>query len=135
MSDWIVYIIIFAIGAGSGALLATKRPHQGGKTAVGREEAKTLKRLYKASPAFFNCLRADLDKPEYRQVREFAILASSRVTFVSDVLRFVYYEEDLAELKTITSKLEDSGFVDDVTRGKTPIYRIRENFVAALEAL
>ncbi len=129
MTSWITHVLAFLLGAGAGAFLALR---YGGRA---DDPHKALRRLYKDSPRFFDELRGELDKPEFRHVREFAILESSRVTFVSEDLRFVYYEEDLPGVTVLAKALEDHGFADDVTRGKTPIFRIRENFVEALKSL
>jgi len=91
--------------------------------------------MYRDTPRFFDELRRELEKPEFRHVREFAILESSRVTFVSEDLRIVYYEEDIPDVKQVAAALEDCGYADDVTRGKTPIFRLRENFIEALKTL
>lgn len=136
MPDWITYLLVFALGAGVGAFIAMRVSGGGGRfSAADREKKKALNRLYKESPAFFDCLRADLKKPEGQMVREFAILESGRVTFVSDVLRFVYYEDDLPDVKKLAEKLESDGFVEDVTPGKIPIYRMRGSFIESLKAL
>ena len=103
--------------------------------AAGRILASSCSVCTRKSPRFFDEIRQELDKPEFRHVREFAILESSQVTFVSEDLRFVYYEEDLPEVKSLATALEDSGFIDEVTRGKTPTFRLRENFVEALKSL
>lgn len=134
MSNWITHVLAFLLGAGAGAgaLLVLR---YGSRSAGARDPHEALRRLYKGSPSFFDEIRRELDKPEFRHVREFAILESSRVTFVSEDLRFVYYEEDLPGVTALAKALEDHGFADDVTRGKTPIFRIRENFVTALKSL
>jgi len=100
-----------------------------------RDNKKALKGLRKESRAFFDELRKDIDKPEFVQVREFAIVESSQITFVSEDLRFVYYEEDFPNIKSIAKKLDKLGFIDDATRGKTPIYRMRERLVETLREL
>jgi len=132
MYGWITHIFAFLLGTVAGAAAFSWRAGRKG----GREEPrKLLQRLYKESPRFFDEIRRELDKPEFRHVREFAILESSQVTFVSEDLRFVYYEEDIPEVTSLAAALEDSGFVDEVTRGKTPTFRLRENFVEALKFL
>lgn len=134
MSSWITHVLAFLLGAGVGAgvLLALR---YGGRSAGMHDPQKSVRRLYKELPRFFDEIREELNKPEFRHVREFAILESSRVTFVSEDLRFVYYEEDLPGVTALAKALEDHGLADDVTRGKTPVFRIRENFVEALKSL
>lgn len=132
MSGWIAYLGVFALGVIVGVVGAKSLGGRGGET---RDPGKNLRRLYKSSPRFFDVMREDLGRPEFTNVREFAILESAAETFVSEDLRFVYYEEDIPDLKSIAAALEDGGFADEVTRGKTPIFRLRENFVDGLKLL
>lgn len=132
MSGWVSHAVAFLLGGAVGAVLFAW--FQGRKKGA-RDPNRILRSLYKDSPKFFDELRRELDRPEFRQVREFAVLESGRETFVSEDLRFVYYEEDIPELKSLATALADSGFVDEVTRGRTPIFRLRENFLEALKSL
>ena len=132
MSGWITHILAFLLGGIAGAAVFS---WQAGRKGAGQDPRRILRRLYKDSPKFFDDIRQDLDKPEFRHVREFSILKSSQATFVSEDLRFVYYEEDNPDVRSLAAALEDSGFVDEVTRGKTPTFRLRENFVEALKSL
>ena len=120
MSGWLTHAAAFLLGAGVGGLsyawyVALRDPRQ------------LLRRLYKDSPRFFDELRQELGKPEFKDVREFAILESSRATFVSENLRFVYSEEDIPELKRIG--------IDDIfgpgMATETLISYIRENIKKA----
>lgn len=131
MSAWVTYIFVFLVGLVAGIFLAprisrARRRDDGGQV---------LKRLVRNSQGFFDELRKDLNRPEFLNVREFAIVESSESTFVSEDLRFVYYEEDFPELKSVAEELDKLDFVDDVTKGKTPIYRVRERLVMALRDL
>lgn len=131
MSGWLTHIATFLLGGVVGVIGAQWLAGRGDT----RDPGKSLRRLYKASPRFFEVIREDLDRPEFRNVREFAILESSAETFVSEDLRFVYYEEDIPDVRSIAESLENGGFADEVTRGKTPIFRLRENFIEALKLL
>lgn len=128
MSAWVSHILVFIVGTAVGIVLAVKFGVGGGAP----DGRKALRRMFRESRAFFDELRNDLERPEYVNVREFAIVESSQQTFVSEDLRFVYYEEDFPDIKAVAEKLDNLGFVDDVTSGKTPIYRVREQLVAAL---
>ncbi|MGI9343753.1 MAG: hypothetical protein ACR2QV_13025 [Gammaproteobacteria bacterium] len=134
MSGWIAYVGVFLLGVIVGVAGAKSIGGRGGSGNT-RDPGKNLRRLYKTSPRFFDVIREDLSRPEFSAVREFAILESAAETFVSEDLRFVYYEEDIPDVKSIAAALEDGGFADEVTRGKTPIFRLRENFVEALKLL
>jgi hypothetical protein len=132
MTGWITHIVAFLLGGVAGAIFVSRRAGGGSGS---QDPRKSLQRVYRESPKFFDDLRDELDRPEFRHVREFAILESSRVTFVSENLRFVYYEEDIPDLRALATRLEDLGYLDEVSPGKTPIFRLRENFVEALKAL
>lgn len=132
MSGWLSLTVAFLAGGVVGAVLYG---WYSGRASSAGDPRQLLRRLYKDSPRFFDEVRQELDRPEFRHVREFAILESSRVTFVSEDLRFVYYEEDIPEIRQIAEALESGGFADEVTKGKTPIFRLRENFVDALKSL
>ena len=129
MSAWISHILVFCAGIAVGVFLGPRLGF-GGRS---HDDGKALQRIIRQSQDFFDELRKDLNRPEFLNVREFAIVESSQSTFVSEDLRFVYYEEDFPELKSIARKLDKLGFVDDVTSGKTPIYRVREKLVLVLK--
>jgi len=133
MTGWTMHLFTFlaGIGVGAGGLLLVMRNRKSNSS----RPDKTLRRLYKECPEFFDNIRGELGRPEFQGVREFAIVQSAEVTFVSEGMKFVYYESEISNLKEIAAELEESGFVDDVTRGKTPLYRMRESFVTALSSL
>jgi hypothetical protein len=132
MTSWITHFLAFLAGAGAGIILAANRYRLAGSGQGRRVSDKILQRLYKECPEFFKDLRTELDKAEFQDVREFAIIESSQVTFVSEDVKFVYYEDELPRLKEIVATLEDEGFIDEVSRGKTPLYRMRGTFITAL---
>ena len=132
MSGWLTHVVAFLLGGAVGAVLV--RWNAGRRTGA-PDPRKILQRSFKDSPQFFEEIRRELEKPEFRDVREFAILESGRATFVSEELRFVFYEEDIPGLKAIAELLEENDFADDVTRGKTPVYRLRESFIDTLKSL
>jgi len=135
MTGWITHLLAFLVGAGAGVFLADKLLRRAGSGQGRRASDKLLRRLYMECPEFFNNLREELDKAEFRGVREFAIIESAQVTFVSEDVKFVYYEDEMPHLKDIAATLEEEGFIDEVTRGKTPLYHMRESFITALRFL
>lgn len=132
MTGWITHLLALLIGAGIGAYFMANRQRSPGNGSGRRASDKILQRLYKDCPEFFDNLRAELGKVEFRDVREFAIVESAQNTFVSEDVKFVYYEDEMPRLKEIAATLEDEGFIDEVTRGKTPLYRMRDTFITAL---
>ena len=130
MTGWITHLLAFLAGAGAVLLLLVTRRNR-----AGSQSDKVLRKLYRKCPDFFDDVRTELGKAEFKDVREFAILKSSQIPFVSEDVKFVYYEDELPDLQEIAAGLENHGFIDDVTRGKTPLYRMRETFVIALGSL
>lgn len=138
MESWLPYMLTLAAGLAIGILVARfalGRSSGRGSGAIDKNAGKLIQRLYDESPRFFTSIKDDLTRPGFAEVREFAIIASSDVTFVSEELRFVYYEDEVPNLQNLAKTLEDHGFVDDVTSGRTPIFRMKENFVRALDSL
>ena len=131
MTGWITHLLVFFLGAGIGGFLMASRAGRSSRV----QPNKALRRLYKECPKFFDEVRTELGKAEFRDVREFAIVESAQITFVSENVRLVYYEDELPNLKEIAVALEEHGFIDEVTQGKTPLYRMRDSFVTALGSL
>ena len=88
MASWLTYILVLAFGVGVGMLFASRRSQPNTGLATVKESGKSLKRLYKDCPKFFDNIREELGRPGFEDVREFAILESSSVTYVSDKLKF-----------------------------------------------
>lgn len=139
MESWLAYLLTIivgiAVGIAIGYFIFARPSGAAVKSAAAKDADKTLRRLYDQSPKFFAAVKDDLTRPEFAHVREFAIVASSEITFVSEELRFVYYEDEVPNLKGLAETLEDNGFIDDVTSGRTPIFRMREHFVEVLDLL
>ena len=131
MTSVVTHLLAFVIGAALGAYFISSRSGSGGQS----QADKTLLRLYRQYPDFFNSLRTELSRDEFRDVREFAILDSAQSTFVSEDVKLIYYEDEITDLRAIADTLEEHGYIDEVTRGKTPLYRLRESFVTALGSL
>jgi hypothetical protein len=77
-------------------------------------------------------IQKDLNQDKTGLIRELVVLSSPTVIFNNTKPRFVYYESKHPNLQLIIDRLEDMGFVDDVTYGNTPMYRMTPDFVAAV---
>jgi hypothetical protein len=80
-------------------------------------------------------MREDLRNDETGLVMEFVLLPNRNVSFWHSKPRFVYYESEHPNLQLKIDRLEDMGFVIDVTPGNAPIYRMTPEFVAALRGV
>jgi hypothetical protein len=88
-------------------------------------------------PELTNEMRADLETPEGKLVREFFVLPNHSVMLGgSSKPRFIYYEDDNPNIMSQLDLLEEHGLVKDVTPdgNNTPIYRMSEKLVAQLRA-
>ena len=139
MESWLPTLLILIIGTVAGVAIGYfifgRASGLAGRNVADKSASKRLRRLREEAPTFFDSVKDDLTRPEFAHVREFAIVASSDITFVSEELRFVYYEDEVPNLKDLAKSLEDDGFVDNVTSGRTPIFRMREHFVEVLDTL
>jgi hypothetical protein len=74
-------------------------------------------------------MKNDLQGNQGKFVREFFVMSRRHVMGGSEKPRFIYYEEDHDNLRGKIDILENRGYVEDVTPGNTPIYRMSEEFV------
>jgi len=79
-------------------------------------------------PVLIAQMKEDLFLEGWRTVREFSVVRKG-VLLKSSASRFVYYPEDHDDLYGKLTILENCGYVSEVTTGKTPIYRMTEEFV------
>ena len=77
-------------------------------------------------------MRKDLRNDQTGLVMEFVLLSNRNVAFGHSKPRFIYYESEHPHLQLKIDRLQDIGFVIDVTRGNAPIYRMTPEFIAAL---
>jgi hypothetical protein len=80
-------------------------------------------------PALVAEIKKDLEGEDSKCVREFFVMSKQHILGGSEKPRFIYYEEDHANLRGKIDILENHGYVADITPGNTPIYRMTEEFV------
>lgn len=80
----------------------------------------------------FQEMASDLKGDNSGAIREFVILPNERVVFNGSVPRFVYFESKHHDVRNQVALLAEAGYVQDVTVGSAPIFRMREEFVAML---
>jgi uncharacterized protein YlbG (UPF0298 family) len=98
-----------------------------------KESAVNLRRNFinvaSAMPELIQEIQRDLQREELKVVRDLYILPSKRVVFNLSGKYFVYYEDEHDDLQHKFKRLEDYGFVRDVTCTNTPKYRMSDEFV------
>ena len=81
-------------------------------------------------------MKADLAGDGKGHVREFFVLPNDRVGLGRiEKLRFFYFEDQHENLRGKLDILDNAGYIDDVTPGRTPIFRMSEDFVRLLVKL
>jgi len=122
-----------AIVGGAGQYLADRFTDQRRKQDSTSEAQKKFVQVKAAMPALVAEMLQDLNNDQSQSIREFVVTPNKRVTFNSSKPRFIYYEDDLNGLRLHVDRLFEGGYLDDVTVGNAPIYRMREHFVVLLK--
>ena len=74
-----------------------------------------------------------LKNEKSKLIREFFVLPNRRVMLGgSSKPRLIYFEEDYTDLRNKLDILHDYGFLEDVSVGRAPIFRMRPEFVRLL---
>ncbi len=96
---------------------------------------KRFAELSKIMGELFKEMADDLKEDKSFAIREFVILPNERVMFSSNVRRFAYYETRHPNIRNQVALLAEAGYVQDVTVGNAPIFRMQEALVSMLRRL
>ena len=92
-----------------------------------QEFLKAVKYMPELLKTFWDDLQSD------QFVREFFVIPNRQVRLGgSEKKRWIYYEEDYSNLLNKLSILEEFGFIEDVSIGNAPIYRMTDDFIQML---
>jgi hypothetical protein len=117
---------LFSCDGASDKILTTKPP----AAMASHSPNPTIQLIFKQMSKLFNEMKNDLERPGGEFVREFFVLRSRSVVLGgSSKPRFMYYEDEHKNLRGQIDRLENIGYVIDVTPGNVPIYRMTEDFV------
>jgi hypothetical protein len=118
-----------AIGA-AGMYYAEKYTDQRRRSEYNKERKRAFLHTKRQMPELITAIKADLSKEENRFIREFFVLHDRQVCFGgSQKPRFVYYEDEHANLLGKLDILENENYLTDVTPGNTPMFRMSEDLV------
>lgn len=123
-----------AIGS-AGQYLADRFTDQRRAQQATSENKKRFSGLNEIMGVLLNEMAEDLKNDKSSAIREFVILANERIMFNSSVPRFAYFESKHPNVKNQVALLAEAGYVQDVTVGNAPIFKMREEFVAMLRTL
>lgn len=120
-----------AVGS-AGQYLADRFTDQRREQKKVSDEKKRFAKLNGLMPQLFEEMAKDLRDDQSATIREFVVSANRNISFNGSKPRFMYFESDHRSLKNQVSLLADAGYVQDVSVGNAPIFRMRENFVLLL---
>jgi len=103
-----------------------------------KKEASALKKLWKdieeRFPEIINEMRTDLLSTQGKGIRAFFLKESNTYIAFTSEPSFEYHTDKHPELRAAVLYLSQHGFVQDITPGNTPMYRINEKLVDFLRA-
>ncbi|MGQ7956826.1 hypothetical protein ACUTAF_03740 [Pseudomonas sp. SP16.1] len=129
-------LLSLSIGFLSGALTGAAGNYLADKFTDARrekKEAKASEKLWKdielRFPEIIEEMRSDISSPQGKGVRAFFIKESNTVIAFTSEPCFEYHTDKHPELRAAVLYLAQHGFVQDITPGNTPMYRINERLV------
>jgi len=124
----------FVVGAFTGAAghyLGEKYTDKRRRKEHASEEDRIWEDLVSRFPKIIAELKEDARKPEFQSVREFFV-KSSRTKVNRSEPYFEYHTDVHTDLGAAIAQLERLGYIEDVTPGNCPMYRMTEEFVDKL---
>jgi hypothetical protein len=132
--DWFSVAVGFVVGAFTGAAgtyLADKytdvRRANEARSNADRQWQDTCERF----PKIVSEMKADVRNPEYADIRKFFV-KSSKTTVNKAEPGFEYHTDVHRDLSAAIEYLEELGYIENITPGNFPMYRMREKFVDLL---
>jgi len=92
------------------------------------EKWEDLKRRF---PKVIEEMTTDANNPEMKGVRRFFVKSRGTVLNNSEP-SFVYLTNDHADISAALAYLVELGYIEDITPGNCPLYRMKEHFVDKL---
>ena len=130
------HLVTFVGGAlvgGAGQYLADKFTDQRRNQESKSVAARQFDELKGAMPRLFAEMLKDVSDDKAQSVREFVVMPNRRIGFNGDKPRFSYFEDEHPGLRNQVDRLHFAGYLDDVTVGNAPIYRMHEHFITLLK--
>lgn len=129
-----VLAVGFLVGALTGAtgqyLAAKYTDERRDKEAASAQRAQ-WKEVERRFPAIITEMKEDARNSKLQSVREFFV-KSSRTTINRDEPCFEYHTDVHTDIGAAVRYLEELGYIEDITPGNCPMYRMREHFVDLL---
>ena len=128
-----IALLIGVLGGALGFCWGTKYLKEKRQREATSKLVNNFKKVSVLMPKLISEIKADVKNDESANVREFFVLPTSKHSFSSSKKRFAYFEEQHNDLREKLDILERNGFVRGVISGKTPVYRLSDEFVELLK--
>ena len=127
----------FLAGGLTGAMgnyIADKYTDQRREKKATKEARKIWDRTVRLFPAIIAEMKVDVCNHEFAHVRKFYVKTRGS-TIHSSVASFEYHTDVHVNLITAVAHLVDAGYIDDITPGNCPMFRMRLPFIDLLKSL
>ncbi|MFC0131387.1 hypothetical protein CR105_03125 [Massilia eurypsychrophila] len=134
--DWFSTAVGFVVGSFTGAAgtyLADKYTDQRRDQAEAAAANALWREAFDMFPEVMREMQADVRNPRLAGVRDFFV-KSSGSTVNSDRPHLEYHTDVHSNIMGAIAYLEEVGYIDDITPGNCPKYRMRLPFVNRLKA-
>lgn len=124
----------FVIGAFTGAAghyLGAKFTDNRRRKERASEQDREWVNLVNRFPKIISEMKEDTRNPDFRSIREFFV-KSSRTAVNRSAPSFEYHTDVHEDLEAAVAHLERLGYIEDITPGSCPMYRMTEDFVDRL---
>lgn len=125
----------FLVGACTGAAgtyFGNKYTDQRRKIESKSDKDKEWEDLRRRFPAVLDEMMADVKNPESTGIRKFFVCESTWAINRSEPT-FDYYTDKHTDLGAAIAHMEELGYIEDITPGNCPMFRIKETFYDRLK--
>ncbi|MDP2267863.1 MAG: hypothetical protein Q8K46_01725 [Deltaproteobacteria bacterium] len=132
--DLLSLVIGFVVGAFTGAAgqyLGEKYTDKRRKIEQASEDDQVWNDLVTRFPKIIGEMKEDARNPDLLSAREFFV-KSSKTTVNRSKPSFEYHTDVHADLHAAIAHLERLGYIEDITPGNCPMYRMTEDFIDRL---
>lgn len=132
--DWISALIGFVIGAFTGATstyYGEKFTDQRRRQESDRKSKEEWLDICQRFPTIILEMKEDVQKPEFVSVRRFFV-KDSKSLVNTDQPYFAYHTDEHPDLDAAVTYLVRLGYIEDITPGNCPLFRMHEHFIDQL---
>lgn len=116
----------------AGAYLADKYTDKRRNSEAIKAGEELWKNVCNKFPSLIKVMQEDFRSPENHSVRKFFVTRSSHMISPAEY-SFAYYTDVHPDISAAMLYLQDIGYIQDITSGSCPMYRMYEHFADRLK--